>query len=282
MSAWPSKSNRPPQEPRSLGKKCWVALCMLAGIAWLRPAAGADDLQLEAYFAEPITGRRVSSYVADLPVDRFQRRRFSVPGECGDVLGAIQGGATFKGTILDRRLWQKVEADCRYHEFLHRHPMQEVEDHVSTYDFMNARLSDMPIAQCTVGAGPGTYIGCEPWTAAGFNMLHQFALIQPVANAPDKTLVECVLNDGLFYGQMFVGPDGILCDPDASVPSLRLIGVDFADINGDHILDAVMRFVPIGPGAARSPLILPLTRTQDSGPFSIPELLPPPLPASDL
>ena len=55
--------------------------------------------------------------------------------------------------------------------------------------------------------------------------------------------------------------------------------VDFADVNGDQYLDAVLRFVPIGPGVARAPLTLPLTRTEPEGPFHVPQLdsAPPPI-----
>ena len=79
--------------------------------------------------------------------------------------------------------------------------------------------------------------------------------------------VDGVLTDGGLY----IGPDGMRCASRNSQPSLRLIAVDYADINGDGYLDAVLRFVPIGPGAARSPLILPLTRTSPDGAFETPQ-----------
>ena len=82
---------------------------------------------------------------------------------------------------------------------------------------------------------------------------------------------ECALRDGLFYGQLFVRQREIRCTTGNGTPSLRLIAVDYADINGDRIMDAVLRFVPVGPGAARSPLILPVTRLGPDEAFSVPD-----------
>jgi hypothetical protein len=47
--------------------------------------------------------------------------------------------------------------------------------------------------------------------------------------------------------------------------------VDYADVNGDGYMDATLKIIPLGPGARRIPLILPLTRTQPEGPFRIPD-----------
>jgi hypothetical protein len=77
------------------------------------------------------------------------------------------------------------------------------------------------------------------------------------------------------------------CTTGPDAPSLRLIAVDFADINGDRFLDAVLRFVPLRARPARMPLILPLTRFEPGAPFSVPELqrqtrpVPPSPPARD-
>jgi hypothetical protein len=247
---------------------------LLLGLA---KAGCADAPNADAYFAEPISGRRVTQYTAELPVGRDERRPFMIPKDCEDVVRSIEEGAAYKSNIIERRLWQKVETDCRYHNFLHLHPLQSVQDYVSDYDFMNARLSDLPVDPGCVHGGPNSnQEQCHSTEADAYGLLLHFPLVEPIDAAPEEALGdECAFRDGLFYGRMYLDAHGVRCDPSANRPSLRLIGVDYADINGDGFLDAVLRFVPLGPGAARSPLILPLTRTQPTGPFQIPAALHP-------
>lgn len=254
------------------GKLSSIAATLGMLLTTMMDVVVADPIQAEAFFAEPISGRRVTEYVVDLPVDRTQRRTFTIPSDCDGVMSSVEQGATYKGTIIDRRLWQKVEADCRYHSFLHQHPQQVIEDYVSDYDFMNAKLSDLPIdLGCAGGEAGKLQTECNPSATDGFGLLHHFPLAEPFLGLSGQHREgECSLQNGLFYGHMYVDVEGIRCDADARAPSLRLIAVDFADVNGDHVLDAVLRFVPIGPGAGRSPLILPLTRKQATGPFHVP------------
>lgn len=259
-------SQGPRKSWRRYGGAALVSLLTLSSAAAIEPAANC-------FFAEPFTGRRVTEYLVDLSTGRADRQSYSIPGQCPDVITALQEGAAFKGSIVDRRLWQKVEADCRYYDFLHRHPLREVVDYVSGYDFMNARLSDLPITQGCAGGDQGAGdAGCSSWAADGLSLIWQFPFADPREAGDSAPLQEeCALRNGLFFGRLFVDADGIRCEAQASAPSLRLIGVDFADINGDQVLDAVLRFVPVGPGAARSPLILPLTRSGPDEPFRIPE-----------
>ena len=47
-------------------------------------------------------------------------------------------------------------------------------------------------------------------------------------------------------------------------------GLATADINGDGYLDAMLRLAPLGHGAIRVPLVLPLTRLSADGPLQVP------------
>jgi hypothetical protein len=69
---------------------------------------------------------------------------------------------------------------------------------------------------------------------------------------------------------------GIYCEPDPDAPGFRVISVDYADVNGDRVLDVVLRLVPLAPGASRIPQILPLTRKSPEGAFSVPKAIMPP------
>jgi len=232
----------------------------------------------DSFFFEPGSGRRVTHYTIELPLNREQTQAFVIPDDCDSVIQSIDEGATYRGSIIDRHRWKKVEGDCRHHRFLHRLPQRVIEDHVSDYDFMNARLSELPIdPRC---ANPGQ-AACKPLATDAFGMLRNFPLTQPVTAPPaDVDCTECEFKDGLFRGRIFSDEDGISCEAVPYGPSLRLIAVDFADINGDGFLDAVLRFVPVGPGSNRVPLTLPLTRFDDSEPFTVPEMVLPPPPGS--
>ena len=238
------------------------------------PAADGHD---GVFFAEPISGRKVSSYCIELPVDQNRRKTFAIPRDCAGVLQLIDEGSFYRSSVLDRRIWQKVESDCRYHGFLNRHPMEEMEDHVTSYDFMNARLDDLPIDQrCAHDQTPEGLADCNPAATDAFGLLHHLPLGLPQGEpASSHEGSDCQLRNGVFRGRLHIDAQGIHCDAEPNTPSLRLISVDFADVNGDQVLDAVLRFIPLGPGAVRLPMTLPVTRFSDSGPFTVPDLDPP-------
>lgn len=242
-----------------------AALCLVLLWTGLAAAAVAQDRRFEIYFAEPLSGRKVAEYEVELALAADRTQRFAVPADCAELTGIIEGGAAYRGSIVSRRLWQKVESDCRYHAFLHRHPRDGLVDHVTSYDFMNARISDLPLDRhCAIAAE------CQPQRADALGMLRQFPLADPAEEtAPAES--ECALEDGLFHGRLFMTPDGIRCRADPGRPSLRLVAVDYADVNGDRVLDAVLRFVPLGAGAMRLPLSLPVTRFGPEEPFVLAE-----------
>ena len=191
------------------------------------------------------------------------------------MVRAINSGATYKGNIIDRRLWKKTESDCRYHGFLNRHPQRVIEDHVSGYDFRNAEIADLPLdPRCAqTGAEP---TGCNPNATDKFGMLRYFPISTPADSAPQRAdCVPCRFRNGRFRGYVLLDGEEVRCRIDANAPGLRLIAADFSDINGDRILDAVLRFIPIGPGGSRAPLILPLTRLDTTSAFGVPGATPP-------
>jgi hypothetical protein len=232
-----------------------------------------------AYFAEPGSGRRVSSYSVELAVSRGERQPFEVPRDCGAITRSLADGTASSARVIDRRLWRKAADDCWFYTFLHRHSAGAITDYVSDYDFMNARLSDLPIDQDCVMVPPGRLIheshravDDEHGVLKSFPIGPRHPDVSPGPDsAGERVNPECALRDGLFYGQLFVRQREIRCTTGNGTPSLRLIAVDYADINGDRIMDAVLRFVPVGPGAARSPLILPVTRLGPDEVFSVPD-----------
>jgi hypothetical protein len=248
-----------------------VVPALLLVMCAMPTAAIALDRSAGVSFAEPVSGRKVTEYTAELPLGPSQRRPFAIPVDCPAVLEAISQGSAYRQSILDRRIWQKVEGDCRYHRFLHQHPLQGIKDYVSDYDFKNARLSDLPIdPNCSADTPAGS--ACGRVADQAFGILRHPPPGAAQRGAADDAGEEtpCRLEDGLFRGYLYTDDQGIRCVAVTDAPSLRLIAVDFADINGDHVLDAVLRFVPLGPGAVRSPLMLPLTRFSDDEPFRVP------------
>jgi hypothetical protein len=257
------------------------AMCLAGALCLgITPAVGAPDPGIGCFFAEPLTGRRVNSYTVELATDRDQRSSFDVPQDCREVIQAMESNQAYTGSVIDRGLWQKVESDCRYHAFLNYHPLDDMQDYVSDYDFMNANLNDLPIDQrCAHDGSVSKTEDCNPAATDPFGLLRTFPITEPPDHTTDFHEREaCELQDGLFRGRLYVDAEGVHCDPGAGAPSLRLVAVDFADVNGDRVLDAVLRFIPIGPGASRMPLTLPVTRFSETEPFSAPVFeAPPPL-----
>ena len=258
-----------------------VVVCLAGAISLsITSAAGAPNPGVGCFFAEPLTGRRVTSYEVELATGREQRSSFNVPRDCEALIQAADGGSAYTGSVVDRRLWHKVESDCRYHAFLNHHPLDDMQDYVSGYDFMNAKLSDLPIDRRCAQDGSGNRPDdCNPAATDPFGLLRTFPITEPPHHRTDvHEETDCALEDGLFRGHLYVDAEGVHCNPGVGAPGLRLVAVDFADVNGDQVLDAVLRFIPIGRGGSRVPLTLPVTRFSESEPFSAPVFeAPPPL-----
>lgn len=248
-----------------------VLVLMLAPL--LAPAlpfgTAVADTPRPVYFAEPGSGRKVGSYDVELPVNGQPVRQFNIPGDCAAIVPLLESRSANRASILDRRLWHKAASDCRYHAFVTRHAQPILVDHVSHYDFMNAAVGDLPIDPDCRAAGRDGTARCDPTRLDGNGMLRYFPLGE---TAPDdvanRQTAPCRLHDGLFRGHLWVDTNNeLLCEGGRARPSLRLLTVDLADVNGDRIMDAVLRFVLLGPGVTRSLLALPLTRDAASDAF---------------
>ncbi|MDJ0740706.1 MAG: hypothetical protein QNJ91_13400 [Gammaproteobacteria bacterium] len=251
-------------------RRCALRTLLYGCLACLPVTAAARTVHDgAALLVEPRSGRPVERYAVDLPLSGQRQREFVIPDDCAAVIDAIERRSADKTRVLARRLWRKVGEDCWFDGYLNRHPFTEIEDHVSDYDFMNARLADLPIDR---DCAPGEqHTRCQPAATDPHGVLRHFPLSEPIEPGDrGAQATACALRDGLFYGSLYVDAHSIRCEPDAGRASLRLIAVDYGDVDGNGFLDAVLRFVPIGPGAARSPLILPLSRTRPGGPFFVP------------
>jgi hypothetical protein len=241
-----------------------LAACVIAGFA-STPAAQP------VYFAEPYSGRKVVEYRVDLPVARDERRSFQIPGDCPALLDAAAGGAPQWGSRVERNVWWKVENDCRYHQFLHRHEVEPMADYVSGYDFMNAYLRDLPMgARCSYPGADPTDPKCQPLPPGIPGLASFLPFADRGAAAPKLDVEPCRLENGIFRGRIVRDASGLHCEPDHDAPGFRVISADYADVNGDRVLDVVLRLVPLAPGASRMPIILPLTRTSADAAFTIP------------
>jgi hypothetical protein len=244
-------------------------LCALA-FGLLAAAVTVDARSV--YFAEPYTGKKVTEYDVELPVDRTQHRAFSIPADCNAVVEAAARGAAQWGTRVESNVWWKVEHDCRYHAFLHRHEVEPVHDYVTGYDFMNAYLRDLPMgARCSYPGVDPTLPACQPLPPGVPALASLLPFTDRGADAHRLDLAPCRIRSGIFRGRVVRDEAGVHCEADPDAPGFRVISVDYADVNGDRVLDVVLRLIPLAPGASRMPIILPLTRQSPDEPFTVPE-----------
>lgn len=246
-----------------------LALCLFGSISHLTGGAGAGEYQPE--FTEPYSGARVASYQLTLPLGGRQDASYTIPGDCERLLRATTDRARRNQRILERRLWHKARADCRYHAMLTRHATAPaITDHLSGMDFKNMSLNSLPLAiDCdALGQAAGSP-PCTAWIVDLFGQRRPFPIGPLPGDDPtDSTSCDCRLRDGLFRGGVLVYPIGLRCRPSQHGPGLRLQSVDRSDINGDGIMDAVLRFMPVGTGRHRRPLFLPVTRFSADGAIS--------------
>ncbi len=226
-------------------------------------------------FAEPGSGRKVSSYEVTLPVSRDKTQIFHIPGDCRtSVANAWASGAWQWGGRVARSIWWKVHRDCDFYTFLFNVPQQITHDFVSEYDFMNAELTDLPtILRCQNG---NMSPACEQ-LPSDFPDFSRFLPMMPAIAANDAVQFSqpdpcqtCRVKEGIFRGHIIQEGDRYRCTQNPDAPGFRIIAIDYADLNGDGYRDAILRLFPLGIGRRMAPLVLPLTRFQADGEFSIP------------
>lgn len=254
-----------------------LACCMSAAMTLVSGHAVASHSDL--YFSEPYTGERVQSYEITLPVSRSETGTFLVPDQCDGLMEAMAKGAMHWGSQIEKRIWIKAGNDCQYHSFLHRFPYESVQDFVSGYDFRNAALADLLVSRdCPQETGEGSAGACTP-ESSGVTGLSQYLVIVEASSATeDFDAASCRLDRGSFRGEVVRDANGLRCRPDPRAPGIRVLSVDYSDADGDGYLDALLRVVPIGPGAVRMPMVVGYTRKNPDEAFSVLEPLEPVMP----
>lgn len=257
--------------PRSQGNfglphlaSCWTSLALALSLFLF--AGGAAS---ETVFQAPYSGEKVSEYEVSLPVTPHGKHTFRIPSECPAAHSAFRAGARQWGNRVERRVWDKVMQDCYYVAFLQQAEAQPMHDYVSNYDFMNGTLLDIVLeAHC----GDAQDVPCEPLPPGMIELKQVLAPLSPEQDG-EANSNDCCIENGVFRGWAEYGENGMRCLADRRANGFRMVAIDFADVNADGYLDAVIRLIPMGRGVRRIPLILPLTRISPDGPFSIPEHL---------
>lgn len=231
--------------------------------------AGTSD-EIKPWFSAPYTGEKVHEYSVSLPISRYEEETFKIPQECRKLNSRLLEGAGHWGNRIQKRLWIKADDDCRYLNYLKKNPRKAEKDFVSGYDFFNARIKDLPLRPgCDLYRLLRSPDACPPPMPGMPNfsmMMHHEEHM-----GPEDTGDSCQFRNGVFRGYLHPTPDGIRCHKDSHAPGYRILSVDFADVNGDGYLDAVLRMTLIGSRGKPELLILPLTRFSENEPFSIPE-----------
>lgn len=219
-------------------------------------------LAADIFFAEPYTGKKVSGYVVSLPVSRQNKVGLHIPGDCPMVQEHYLSGARRFGNRVQKRLWEKVSNDCTFFQHLDGSKKEAEHDFVSTFDFMNAEILDLPIlSNCDqLPSDVDLSESCAPMDVRPFDFKSVLSFLpNPLKRDPDK-MQPCQFMNGVFRGYFYVSLIGLRCQPDRSAGGLRILSVNFADIDEDGFLDALLRLTPLGRGVSHKPMVLHLTR----------------------
>jgi len=239
-----------------------LASCLLAATG-----AGADPTPAPL-FAEPGSGRPVADYAVTLPTSDGSRD-YRVPGDCPQILGHYGEGSADRSRVVGRRLWLKAASDCRYFGILHRHDGDDPVDHVSDVDFRALDLETLPRAIHCAGF---PFELCRPAAASRPDSRPLFAALPArFADASPTEGVACRLENGRLLAAVWRNGTGLYCET-RSRGNVRLLGVDYADLNGDGILDAMLRLKLFSPEDGRRSIHLPLTRLESDGPLQVPQI----------
>lgn len=256
MNNWP-QILRLTKQKRSVGAFAagFLALCY-ASNAVAQTHAGTAFL--EPYFTAPVSGQKVSRYSVDLPT-KAGDRTLQVPADCTEISSLLKTEKADRSRVLDRRLWFKAEHDCRYYALLHRYPRRDLRDYVSRHDFFHLALEELPFDRRCAEDNPNQ---CALWLIDVSGTTQRISSNTEGRQMEDceSKRIPCQLVNGHFRGHIRAATDGgMVCSANRRT-SLRLLSVDYGDINGDGILDAVLRLMQISPAEGRRLLRIPLTR----------------------
>lgn len=231
---------------------------------------GQSNAWSNPHFRAPYSGERVETYEVTLPVNAQDKGTYQIPRDCPKAHAAFRLGADQWCSRVERRVWDKVMQDCYYATFLQRARTTVAHDFVTGFDFKNSDLRELAAA---AGCDAATD-RCESMPP-GFVELKQVLTLGPRESQEGvkPSAEQCRVENGVFRGWVSFDPDGMKCLLDRHANGFRMVAIDYADVNADGYLDAVIRLVPLGRGLRHQPLILPLTRTAADGPFSLPRQL---------
>ena len=242
--------------------------CGLCGLLLIEGHAAAQ----EPWFRAPTSGKKVNTYEVELSMDQGQMKTFRVPDQCGDVLASRihNEGMTHSGNLVGKSFWWKVESDCRYYTFLKRYKSESAEDYVGEYDFKNANLADLPITeQC--GNNSLSPFSCPNFYLGTGDIRQILPEVDHDTPEGEFNRQSCTLRDGLFRGWVKFDGESTVCLWNDAAPGLRVMTIDYADVNGDGFMDAVLRMSPLGLRNGRKPAVLPVSRKSADDEFFVPQ-----------
>lgn len=224
-------------------------------------------------FAMPFSGDKGHRYDIQLGFADNEVKHFRIPEDCNNIMNMVNFGSANPINLIDRKLWFKSINDCRYVMMLHMNQGSQPENNfVADYDYFNARLVDLPFSsQCKATDEEIFQQQCGKGLDGKPTIRSYFPFLEVLANDRNIETEECRFTDGVFRGRLVRTDQGIRCQKDRRAKGLRLISVDYTDLNNDTYMDVVLRIMPLGRGVSRFPILLPLTRFNPDTPFSLAE-----------
>jgi len=224
-------------------------------------------------FAEPGTGKKVHNYSVELKFSNQQPRSYRIPQDCQKITNEVKFGSTPPNEAVQKALWFKIINDCRYVTFLHqKEDVNAVRDLVSDYDFYNARLADLPFeSRCQEMPKDIETCKSKPASPGKLKLTAFFPFLEIYLHDGKLPVETCRFYNGAFRGELYLTEEGVKCHRNFRGRGLRLLSIDYADLNADGFMDVLLRMIPLGSGVSRMPIYLPLTRLSEEAGFSIPE-----------
>jgi len=237
---------------------------------WCLPLQAEKD---RFTFALPFSGDKGSQYDVELGFANNETRKFRIPDDCSNIMNMVNYGSGNPVNLIDRKLWFKSINDCRYVMMLHMNEQSHPENNfVDDYDYFNARLVDLPFSAECKGTDEEIFLQqCEQGKDGKPTIRSYFPFLEVLSNDANIETEECRFTNGLFRGRLVRTEQGIRCQMDRRAKGLRLISVDYTDLNNDNFMDVVLRIIPLGRGTSRFPIVLPLSRFAPDTQFSITE-----------